>query len=764
SIVSGPNWLQIDPATGTLTGTPGPADVGPVQIRIRVEEPANPVNFAEADFDFDVEPFRPGLYLREKFGSCAGWNLNASWQCGTPSNVGPESCRSAGGCMATNISGFYVDNLEFASTTADSPTIDLTTAVEPQLSFFAWVKTEGPSWDAFNVKIRSDGGPWVLPAASDVSPSYTSSGPGENSWGGDLSVFGWRRYTIDVSAYVGHVIQLRFAFRSDGSNTEAGVYIDDLIVSEPWGDPVAILTERLPSAFPGAPWNAALIKEGGSAAAQWSLVSGPAWMQIDPQSGVLSGTPPAAGDETITVHVMEPASPVNSDTKSLDLQIVVPPTAPYLDSDFTAWTVAGEWEVGQATSGPGSCRTTADCLATRLGGNYNSNASYSGSTATSPTIDLTAAVDPMLFFWAWVETEEGYDGFNLRISVDGGPFELFSGTVPAYSGTAGSQASWYGSMGWTRFAADLSPFVGHEIALRLSFRSDGGTEYAGVYVDELRVVTPGLDPLAITTSALPDVFEGMPYVAKMAKAGGTSFSTWSIVAGPAWLQIDPLTGRLSGSPDATDVGPVTARIRVEEVAFPSNSAEADFAFEVEAARPGVFMNEKFTSCAAWSLSGEWECGTPTSGPGSCRSAGGCMATNLTGNYSDNIPWGAWTAISPELDLSNAVDPRIAFWAWVRTESAGTDAFNVKISRDGGRWELPAASQVSPAYLGTAGGESGWGGNLTSFGWRRYVIDARAYAGSSIRVMFDFRTDTSSVYPGVYVDDLMVVDSFADPLE
>ena len=34
-----PKWLRIDPATGVVTGTPGPGDAGEYQINVKVEIP-----------------------------------------------------------------------------------------------------------------------------------------------------------------------------------------------------------------------------------------------------------------------------------------------------------------------------------------------------------------------------------------------------------------------------------------------------------------------------------------------------------------------------------------------------------------------------------------------------------------------------------------------------------------------------------------------------------------------------------------------------
>jgi bacillopeptidase F (M6 metalloprotease family) len=53
---------------------------------------------------------------------------------------------------------------------------------------------------------------------------------GEPAWGGHQGALGWQLVQVDLTAYSGKTIQLRFGFQSDASTTFAGVYIDDLLV------------------------------------------------------------------------------------------------------------------------------------------------------------------------------------------------------------------------------------------------------------------------------------------------------------------------------------------------------------------------------------------------------------------------------------------------------------------------------------------------------------------------------------------------------
>ncbi|AKU89658.1 Flagellar basal-body rod modification protein FlgD [Vulgatibacter incomptus] len=773
SIVGGSNheWLSIDAATGALSGTPATSNEGPVHLQVRVEEPLNPSNFAVAEYDFEVRAPIPGVYLDESFVNCAAWTMSSDWQCGEPSNVGPAACHSPGGCIATNMSGDYTNNMAWASAIATSPVIDLTDATDPKFTFWAWIRTESGN-DAFNVKISRNGGPFTVPTSAQVSPAYyTSLIASENGWSGDLS--SWRPYAIDISSYTGSTIQVRLAFRSDGSLVYPGVYVDDLSVTERYRDPLSITTSpNLGRTFVDQPFVAVLARTGGSREATWSLVDAPAWMEINPATGVVSGTPTASeiGPHTFTARVEEPQFPENF--AEVEFQVVVAElgAGQYADTDFDAspsgWTLRGEWEWGTPSSvGPSSCHSGSGCIATRIASNYGNDAAYDTSTADSPPIVLAGATEPMVVsFWAWSHTEAGYDGFNLKVSNDGGvTYVPVTDVSPVYDGTVDSQQAWSGNKsasGWQKIRARLpASYTGETIRLRFAFRSDGSSNYAGVYIDDVMVQQESTDPLEIVTTRLNNGLPGIPWMGRLAKSGGSTASTWSLVSGPSWMQIDPQTGLLSGTPPALATHSVT--VRVSEPATPANFAEATFSLDILSPPTEPYYEADFTSDGGWTVAGEWQRGVPTSGPGACRSGGECLATRLAGNYGNDATWAGSIATSPTIDLSQTVEPLVTFWAWVKTEGPNWDAFNLKISRDGGPFELPAAAQVSPGYTGSPDGQLGWGGDLTP--WRRYVVDISAYAGSTIQLRFAFRSDGGGTDAGVYIDDLAISTAGMNPL-
>ncbi|APR88633.1 Neutral protease [Minicystis rosea] len=437
------------------------------------------------------------VYFIEGFETC-NWTLGGDWQCGTPTNEGPTAAHGGSHVIATQLAGDYHDDQEYDIATATSPTISLAGATSPVLSFWAWVHTEGSTYDGFNLKVSGNNSPFTEVTA--VTPAYPLEIDGEDAWGGDLSTMGWQNYLADLSAYAGQDVKLRFAFRTDGSGTRPGVYIDDLLVAEPSAIPIEISTAVLPDAVVGKPYVTTFARTGGSTSATWSIVSGTnhGWVTLDPATGALGGTPMATdlGPVSVTVKIEEPSVPGNFAEKTYNFNVIdVPYYEPFEGPCPNGWTLAGDWQCGQPTAGgPSAAFNGSQCIATQIAGNYNDDQAWATTVATSPAIDLTgtATTAPKLSFRLWVDTES-VDGANLKISANGGAFNLVTNVSPAYDqSSAGGQPAWGGHLsdqGWRLVTVDLSAYVGQSIQLRFGFRSDGSATYPGVYIDDILITS-----------------------------------------------------------------------------------------------------------------------------------------------------------------------------------------------------------------------------------------------------------------------------------
>lgn len=440
----------------------------------------------------------------------------------------------------------------------------------------------------------------------------------------------------------------------------------------------------------------------------------------------------------------------------------------YLNEGFetcpNGWTFGGDWQCGKPSNvGPAAAHTGSGVIATKVAGVYSVNQSFNTTVADSPTINLTAATKPMLSFWVWQHTEGGtFDGWNLKVSTNNGmSFSQIMTVTPAYNLTIGGQPAWGGNQsqqGWQNYLADLTDYAGQSIVLRFAFRSDGATVYPGVYLDDLVVAEPEQIPLYIdTTSPLPDVYVGMDYATQITSTGGSGALKWTKVAdvNGGWLTIDSATGVLKGAPGPNNVGPVSVTVRVEEQTLPSNFAEKTFTFKV--LHDAYYTSFEGACPNGWTLTGDWQCGVPThpmnKGPATAYLGTQCLATQIAGDYSVSQTFAGTTATSPAIDLAGLSNPTLTFRMWLDSEGSTYDGVNLQISTDGASWSI--LDTVTPAYPLTIDGKPAWGGHQAALGWQFVKADLSNFAGQIVRLRFAFQSDSSSNYPGVYIDDFFV---------
>jgi hypothetical protein len=390
----------------------------------------------------------------------------------------------------------YDDNESFDTCTADSPVIDLTNAVSPQLSFWRWDHTEGGTSDGWNLQISTDNGNTYNEVPSTlVTPTYNLTIVSEPSWGGDNEQ--WQNYFADLTAYVGNHVKLRFAFRSDAATVYTGVYLDDIVVAEAAQVPIYLTTPTpLPNVYASEPYVTQMTHVGGASNVVWSIDQtnsvNAGWMSID-STGALTGTPGSSnvGPVSVVVRVDEQGEPTNFDEQTYTLRVL----PDYYFQSFAGtcpngWTLAGDWLCGAPTSpgGPPTAYSGTQCIGTGMTTDYSPGDTWAATTATSPPINLTGATNPMLSFRMWLDTEANFDGANLQISTDGAFWSVVGNTLPQYNAMISNDGAWSGhegAMGWQLVQADLTAYANMTVYLRIAFQSDNANNFAGVFIDDV---------------------------------------------------------------------------------------------------------------------------------------------------------------------------------------------------------------------------------------------------------------------------------------
>ena len=76
--------------------------------------------------------------IEEGFETCppTGWTLTGTWECGTPTVVGPSTAHSGTSCLGTDLNANYANSLTWAANAATSPEFSLAAFTAPKASFF----------------------------------------------------------------------------------------------------------------------------------------------------------------------------------------------------------------------------------------------------------------------------------------------------------------------------------------------------------------------------------------------------------------------------------------------------------------------------------------------------------------------------------------------------------------------------------------------------------------------------------------------------
>ena len=143
----------------------------------------------------------------------------------------------------------------------------------------------------------------------------------------------------------------------------------------------------------------------------------------------------------------------------------------------------------------------------------------------------------------------------------------------------------------------------------------------------------------------------------------------------------------------------------------------------------------------------WQLGTPTSGPGAAHSGNNVWATNLSGNYNNNVD--CWL-LSPPIRITEPCE--LTFYQYFQSESYYDGAI-VEVTTDGGSSFVRITPKGGYPYHGVRFGGDAYSGSLG--GWSKQAFDLSPFVGQEIQIRFRFISDYSITGQGWYIDDVRI---------
>lgn len=363
-------------------------------------------------------------------------------------------------------------------------------------------------------------------------------------------------------------------------------------------DLIITTNSPLPPGTVTQPYNVTLTSTGGTGTKTWDLSSGslPAGLTLSP-SGVISGTPQAAGTSSPTFRVRDSGNPQDTATKLLAIPINLPAPPRIMPTSLPAGTFNGAYnQTVSVTGGIGALvwGVTSGGLPPGLSLNP-SNGNISGVPTLTGSFNFRLRVTDQI---------PQFDEQDFRISISppvpptiSGPASLPSGVVnQAYPTTtlvaSGGTAPYTwdpvvspalpNGLSWDAATQTISgtPLNGSQGSTSHTFtvRDSTNPTLTGTRTYSLTIVLPA--PPTITTTSLPPATVGVPYSQPVEATGGVGTLTWTISTGllslPPGLDINQATGEIFGTP--TSAGLANFTVQVTDT-FPQSDTQ-NFSIEI----------------------------------------------------------------------------------------------------------------------------------------------------------------------------------------
>jgi uncharacterized protein YhjY with autotransporter beta-barrel domain len=306
---------------------------------------------------------------------------------------------------------------------------------------------------------------------------------------------------------------------------------------------------------------------GGTGPYTYSIVPGslPPGLTLNPNTGLISGTPTSGGQTLFTVHAVDANGNTGDQPYAFNVgTVALTITPPTLPSGSQGVPYSQNLTASGGTA-PYAFALTAGALPAGLvlGGSGAITGTPTGTGLSTFTVTATDNVGNT----GTASYTINIGGNNLTVApatLPNGTLAVpYSQTVTASGGTGGpytfALASGTLPPGLTMNAGGLisgTPTAGGPATFTV--RAQDGL---GNFGTRLYSVTIGTPSLSIDPATLPAAVTGRPYSKNVIATGGTAPYLYSISAGalPPGVTLNPNTGLISGTP--TGIGPVTFTVQ-----------------------------------------------------------------------------------------------------------------------------------------------------------------------------------------------------------
>ncbi len=527
----------------------------------------------------------------------------------------------------------------------------------------------------------------------------------------------------------------------------------------------------LPSGVVGTAYSQTLVAVGGTPGYTWSITAGspPAGINLNPATGVLSGTPTSSGNASFTVQVTDSAS--GSASKAFTLTIASPltiTTAPSLPSGIANSSYS---QTIAATGGTAPYAWSIISGLLPAGLSLNGSTGVLGGTPTSTgNFSFTVQV---------IDSASSSATKAFTLSIAGGLSISTAPTLPSGAvGTAYSQTlvavggtspySWSITLGALPNGLGLNPATGvisgtPTSSGNASFSVQVNDSASGTATKQFTLAISS--PLTIATApSLPTGTVNTSYSQTLGATGGTPPYSWSITSGslPGGLNLNSTNGNISGTP--TSSGNFSFTAQVNDVA--SGTASKTFSLTIAGglsvstapSLPNATVGTVYgvnlqaaggTAPYTWSITGGLLPGGLTLSPGS-GAISGTPTNSGSFNFTVQVTDSSSVVASKAFSLTVAAALTITNPPTLPSGSAGV-AYSQTLNATGGTapFFLSISAGSLPAGLTLAGGAiTGTPTSTGSFNFTVQVTDSASITATKQFSLSIFAGLTISSAPGL----------------